>query len=166
METIKRSSTQRIDNELEPWAFADDINGTDAEEALIKIGHIFKCFLAAFFQFLTANFWKNIFARQCDMCQEMKWITSTVNTKVVYTARRDSTSFLVLMHRTSSIEMENECWQCSVTRNPFQKQRRGSSRRKLKWRVIESKNCDDNTVRPHWITTFHENSFEKFPSKL
>ena len=37
--------------------FADDINGTDAEEeALIKIGHIFKCFLAAFFQFLTANF--------------------------------------------------------------------------------------------------------------
>ena len=26
--------------------FADDINGTDAEEALIKIGHIFKCFFS------------------------------------------------------------------------------------------------------------------------
>ena len=35
--------------------FADDINGTDAEEALIKIGHIFKCFLAAFFSVLGSK---------------------------------------------------------------------------------------------------------------
>ena len=38
--------------------FADDINGTDAEEALIKIGHIFKCFLAAFFSVLDSKLLK------------------------------------------------------------------------------------------------------------